>query len=236
MIQLPLIISFCDARYKNVALNWVCCLKKIKIDNYLIITLDNDAETFLKKNNIKTKLIEGGNIPRRSGKGWRWRFEKIYEILRSEPAIIHSDLDAVWIKNPISKLNSKYDIIASCDTGGFPVESFSKWNFTMCMGWVYFKNNSFVKSVFDKILKSKKNFDDQEEFNLYFSRKIESSDIYTTMSDDKEFSFNGLNVCVLEQNTIYRGDYMNTAYVCHPLMKKQADCELQLKKRKLWIL
>ena len=69
MIQLPLIISFCDARYKNVALNWVCCLKKIKIDNYLIITLDNDAESFLKKNNIKTKLIEGGNIPRRSGKG-----------------------------------------------------------------------------------------------------------------------------------------------------------------------
>ena len=49
MIQLPLIISFCDARYKNVALNWVCCLKKIKIDNYLIITLDNDAESFLKK-------------------------------------------------------------------------------------------------------------------------------------------------------------------------------------------
>ena len=92
--------------------------------------------------------------------------------MRSEPAIIHSDLDAVWIKNPISKLNSKYDIIASCDTGGFPVESFSKWNFTMCMGWVYFKNNSCVKSVFDKILKSKKNFDDQEEFNLYFQERL----------------------------------------------------------------
>lgn len=236
MIQSPLIISFCDARYKNVALNWVCGLKKIKINNYLIITLDEDTESFLKNHNVKTKLIEGGNIPRRSGKGWRWRFEKIYEILRSEPAIIHSDLDAVWIKNPMFKLNSKYDIIASRDTGGFPIETFNKWNFTMCMGWVYLKNNFCVRSVFDEILKSKKNFDDQEEFNLYFSKKIDLINIYTKVGGDTEFSCDNTNVCVLEQKTIYRGDYINTAYVCHPLMKKQADCELQLKKRKLWIL
>ena len=52
-------------------------------------------------------------------KGWRWRFQQTYEFVKDGYNVIHSDLDAVWLKNPLEMIDAKYDIIASMDTGDF---------------------------------------------------------------------------------------------------------------------
>ena len=46
-----IILSFCNFDYVKVALNWVEYLNKLKINNYLIVALDSETESFLK--NIK---------------------------------------------------------------------------------------------------------------------------------------------------------------------------------------
>jgi hypothetical protein len=43
-----------------------------------------------------------------------------------------------------------------------------------------------------------------------------------------------IKVRVLNEMDVLRGDYNSNSYVCHPLIKKQANKETQLKKRKLW--
>ena len=230
-----LILSFCNFDYVKVALNWVGYLNKLNINNYLIVALDSETETFLKEHNINTKLIEG-EIPKRSGKGWRWRFQQTYKFVKDGYNVIHSDLDAVWLKNPLHLLDEESDIIASVDRGGFPPETYEKWNFTMCMGWVYYANTDATLNLFESILKNKKNFDDQCEFNNYISDKVDINDIYNTMGGTKEIKINDATICVLNENVIKRSDYDENAYVCHPLMKKQSDCETQLKRRGLWVL
>jgi hypothetical protein len=228
-----LILSFCNFDYVKVALNWVEYLNKLEINNYLIVALDSETETFLKDHNVNTKLIKG-EIPKRSGKGWRWRFQQTYEFVKDGYNVIHSDLDAVWLKNPLDIIDTKYDIIASTDTGGFPPETYQKWNFTMCMGWMYYASTNATLNLFESILKNKKNFDDQMEFNNYISDKVGIRDIYIKMDGSKKIQIDNAIICVLNENVIKRSDYDENAFVCHPLMKKKADCEIQLKRRGLW--
>jgi hypothetical protein len=231
----PLIISFCNWNYSKVALNWVAYLEKLGITNYLIVSLDKKTEDFLRENSINTKLMEG-QIPRRSGTGWRWRFQKTYDFLKSGTNIIHSDLDAVWLRNPLHLLDEESDIIASVDRGGFPPETFERWKFTMCMGWMFYRSNSKVLGIFEDILLNEKDFDDQIEMNNYLSSRIMLENIYNMVDGGWKMKLENLNIKVLDKGVVKRGDFDENAYVCHPLMKKKADCKTQLKRRGLWVL
>lgn len=237
----PLIVSFCNWNYSRVALNWVAYLRKLEIERYLIISLDEKTEEFLLKNGINTKLIRG-EILKKSGTGWRWRFQQTYNFLKSGTNIIHSDLDAIWLKNPLNFLDNESDIIASGDGGMHPTETYDKWGFTICMGWVYYRSNDCVLDIFENILNAEypdpriNDFDDQVEFNHYLSSKIKGEDISITDSGDRQMQLQNLKIRVLSSDVVTRDDYDENAYVCHPLMKKQSNCELQLQKRGLWSL
>lgn len=225
------ILSFCSADYVPVALNWVGQLEKFNITNYVIISTDEIAYDKLKSKNVNTEL-NIGTILKRSGTGWKYRFQTTYQHLQNQ-SILHSDLDAVWIKNPLKLIDKNYDIIASMDSGGWPKLTYDKWGFTMCMGWIYFRSNECVLSVFEEILKNEKDFDDQEELNNHFSIKVDKSDIYY---NNQELCMNmgDLKLKVLSEDEVFRGNFNEKAYVCHPLMKKHANREKQLKKRGLW--
>ena len=43
-----------------------------------------------------------------------------------------------------------------------------------------------------------------------------------------------VKVRVLNETDVFRGNYNDASYVCHPLIKKQANKQIQLKKRGLW--
>ena len=124
-------------------------------------------------------------------------------------------------KNPFELLDADNDIIASKDIGGWPRLTYDKWGFTMCMGWIYFRSNSSVLSVFDSILSKETDFDDQEELNNHFSIKVDNSDIYYN-NQEVCMNMGDLRIRVLSEDDVFRGNFNETAYVCHPLMKKQA--------------
>jgi hypothetical protein len=229
-----LIVSFCSFDLVNIAMNWVAFLKDHKIENYLIVSMDQETFDFLIQQKVNTKFI-AGKILKRSGTGWRFRFETMYELLKNQ-SILHCDLDAVWLKDARELLDDDNDIIVSMDTGGWPPLTYERIGFTMCMGWVFLKSNVEVLKMCSDILTTDSDFDDQHEFNDYISSKVKESDIYIKSNNEKILKADGMSIRVLRDLDVYRGDYDESSYVCHPLMKKKANKEVQLKKRKLWKL
>ena len=145
------IVSFCSFDYVVVAENWVRYLSKHNIKNYIIIAMDNETYNYLDDRKINTKLIHG-KILKRSGTGWKFRFQTMYELLK-EGNILHCDLDAIWLKDARKLLDDENDIIASKDEGGVPPKAYEQLNFTMCMGWIFFRNNDNVRLYLKKFLK-----------------------------------------------------------------------------------
>jgi len=234
MNKQTLIVTFCNYEYIRIALNWITCLQKVNVYSYLIIATDEEAFDALtnKKANV---IYSPGNLPKRSGTGWKWRFQTISNLLNSGFNILHSDLDAIWLKNPLDLIDDESDIIVSMDRGGWPPKTFEKLGFTMCMGWIYLKSTDIVKNALLKILDSKTtDIDDQQEFNDYVSDKVNTDNIYISESNERYMMSGNIKLRVLNEIDVLRGDYNSNSYVCHPLIKKQANKETQLKKRKLW--
>lgn len=106
----PIIITFVNESYSNILLNWVAALKKIDITKYLVISLDENIYKICEKNNIKTCLIDFNIKLNGLNKLWVFRMGIFELILSYGYSFIHSDVDAIWLKNPINDfiLNNKY--------------------------------------------------------------------------------------------------------------------------------
>lgn len=227
-----LILGFADKNYQEIAVNWVRYINKLDIKNYVIIALDGEAFDYLNKHKINVVKCEG-SVSKKSGSGWKWRMDRIRELVDSSINVIHSDLDAVWLRNPLGILNN-FDIVASSVENGFPTETSNRWGFTICMGWIFYRANSKVSSFLCKIFNSDKDYDDQTEFNNYLSSCISLSKMDTLHCGSHKFKIKDIDIKILNPEIIKRGDYNESALVCHPIMKKKADCKIQLKRRGLW--
>tara|TARA_B100000035_G_scaffold311618_1_gene321494 strand:- start:5035 stop:5691 length:657 start_codon:yes stop_codon:yes gene_type:complete len=215
------IIAFGDARYKRIAHNWAIYLRNHGINNYTIYSLDCEIHEYLIENKINTELLDLNIF---EGKTWKWRerVKFVSALLNSGTSVLHSDLDAIWLKNPLSFIEEDNDIVAS--TGTYPKDIYKKIGFTVCMGWIYYKSSPIVKILLENTLNQgvNHNFDDQVEFN----REI--------FNNPKHSS---LNLKTLDQSIISRDQPHNeNTYVAHPLSEKHIDREKFLKSKNLWTL
>jgi hypothetical protein len=223
-----LVVSFCNKLYKRIALNWVAYLKKLNIENYVIVSADRETEKFLLDNNINTIYIRG-TLPRQSKKGWRWRTEQLSRFLNCGCRIIHSDLDTAWLKNPFHLISKNYDAVFSRDLGGYPKEVHEKWGFCVCPGWMYLTPTASIQAMFISIL-------DENQINRYMCSRISKENIVELIDESSELRSNSFNAKVLGNSIIERYGYVTDyCYVYHPHMRKNADCETQLKKKGFWI-
>lgn len=229
-----LILGFADKHYQQIAINWVQYINKLAIKNYVIIALDTEAFEYLNDLQINVVMCEG-SISKKSGSGWKWRMDRIRELVDSSINVIHSDLDAVWLKNPLGILDN-FDIVASSVVHGFPTETSNRWGFTICMGWIFYRATKNVSSLLCKIFDGTKDYDDQTEFNNYLSSNISLDEMNKLQCGSREFKIQDIDIKILNSEIIKRGDYNETALVCHPMMKKKADCKTQLKRRGLWCI
>jgi hypothetical protein len=227
------IISFGNSGYKRVAHNWALYLQSHGIDNYTIYSLDSEIYDYLVENKINTELLDINMFD--DGFKWHLRFNQTRRLIESED-ILHSDLDAIWLRNPLGFIDSSYDIVSS--TGGFPHKD------SLCMGWIHFSSCDAVRKVFDNLLEkvelldgwmnidTKKRFDDQREFNHEIDGIWRNGKIFK-----KPSNLHDLNIKKLGQDIVSRvkNHDINT-YVAHPLSDKKCDREQLLRDKKLWIL
>jgi L-rhamnose mutarotase len=215
------IIAFGNARYKRIAHNWAIYLRNHGINNYTIYSLDCEIYEYLIENKINTELLDLNIFEDKTWK-WRERVKFVSALLNKGTSVLHSDLDAIWLKNPLSFIKEDNDIVAS--TGTYPKDIYKKIGFTVCMGWIYYKSSPIVKILLENTLNQgvNHNFDDQVEFN----REIFNNPKYSS-----------LNLKTLDQSIISIGQTHNeNTYVAHPLSPKHIDREKFLKSKNLWTL
>jgi len=233
------IIAFGDSKYKKIAHNWALHLHRHEIDNYTIYSLDQDIYNYLVENKINTQLLDL-NIFNKKTWSWDERVKSIIRLLDQRHDILHSDLDAIWLKDPLCFIDSKYDIVTS--TGTWPKKVFTACGFTACLGWIHYKSTpntiSFLKSTIanpEDCLEMRK-MDDQFVFNkkLFLDKKVS---VNVINNNQKQVCVDDMKILALSQSIVSRHTPHNEhTYVAHPLSGKHINREKFLKNKKLWIL
>lgn len=185
------ILVFSDHRYTEVLLNWLVAQNRLGIRNYLIVSLDEDIHTFLEERGFPTflSLLEGT-----LGDLWAMRMNIFRTLCANKIDFIHSDADAIWLKNPIPEYfnGSDHHIIASQGTI-WPPDVLSAQGFVFCCGLFYIKSCPQTLSLLDDInLGVKKSGDDQVSFNRStincdIAWETESKHSYTLVYENQEF-------------------------------------------------
>lgn len=158
-----IILVFANYSYLPVLENWLAAVKKIDVDNYLVISLDEKLYQYLQEKKIAT-LLRPCDMD--LGQLWIHRIEIILELLEEGYNIIHSDADAIWLKDPQPYLEKlSHDMIFSQGTI-WPPDVQEKWGFVLCCGFFYLRSNpqavKFVRKLSGRVRKDK---DDQISCN-----------------------------------------------------------------------
>lgn len=178
-----IILSFVSFSYRLNAINWAMHMEKLRISNYAFICLDEEIFNFFKSRRIICyKLYEddqyfmtietvGSTLSIETIRSlWVIRLSLLSELLKSGFDVIYSDVDAVWLRNPLTNgegLLSPHmgDIVAS--RGQFPTEVSDYWGATLCLGLIYFRSTEAVVSIVDRATTKAKIYkDDQIALNL----------------------------------------------------------------------
>ena len=97
-----IIVSFVDHRYLPIALNWVKFLDRLDVQNYVLVAMDTLAFEAFRARNINAALLlpedSAGNTHEFA---WFSRTLMVKSLLEHGLHVILSDVDAVWLKNPI---------------------------------------------------------------------------------------------------------------------------------------
>ena len=247
------IVATVDTNYLSIAENWVRSIKKLGIENYTIYCLEKEAKEYLEPKGINCTYDERFDISLfleeeiLNGK----EFKKIAraktflfrEFARLREPVIFSDLDAIWLKDPISIVEShfnKFDVVFSLveKKKCYPPRVWEKLGYTMCTG--FFGINPTEKSLrfFEELVPYSRHRggDDQMWFNLYsiLDREYDARDINDGSKDI--FVKDLLDIKVLPSSVVIRGLPNENTYVAHPVSgKTEEQTSGKLKDQGLWI-
>lgn len=157
------IVVFANYNYLPVLKNWMIAMKNLNIANYIIIALDEELHTYLKAKNIPT-LLRLCELDLE--KLWIHRVEVLLELLEEGYNVIHSDADAVWLKDPLPYLEKlPQDMIFSQGTI-WPPDVQEEWGFVLCCGFFMLRSNKkTLRFMHDLLNRVKKDKDDQVSCN-----------------------------------------------------------------------
>ena len=167
---------------------------------------------------------------------------------------IHSDVDAIWLKNPLPYLarHNNYDLLASQGTI-HPWKAFQKWGFTLCYGFFLVKSTKQTRQ-FLKEAASLTTYTgaDQQRFNLVLLESNldwQINDTHNTSSRNNTLlcsrhiirgQSQGLHVGLLPFKQFVRATTQaptSDTYVYHPLAPKTVASKKKLfKSMNCWFL
>jgi len=210
-------------------------MKKIDVQYYLIISLDEKLHIYLQEKNINT-LLRPCELD--LGKLWIHRVDVILELMEEGYDIIHSDADAVWIKDPLPYLETlPQDMLFSQGTI-WPPDVQDKWGFVLCCGFFIIRSNKKTLQFFKELLERvKQDKDDQVSCNRLLLEKNtiwdQPSNPYTIDFRGKQFicshqvrkgKTKGLSIGLLPHSSFQRlFEVSDDVYVRHLISEKESD-------------
>ncbi len=146
----PLVVTFADEKYLPLLKLWQRSLAALGIRRMRIYALDTVTERWCRDHRLETeRLVWGGDLREL----WILRIGVFLDLLRGGEEFIHSDIDAIWLKNPLqhgSAATCKEDILFSPGTIS-PRDVHAQWGFVLCCGWFWARVGS---TAFFDVLKS----------------------------------------------------------------------------------
>ncbi len=154
----PLIIALGDKGYSKIGLNWASALKKLNMTQFVIIATDKKAAALFRSAGVQTVLLPAVI---------RWLLLKrgpYFKVLMTIRVflckslldcgidLIHSDLDALWLKDPRGYFEeSAFDVLFSQGTID-PPAVFSRWGLVACCGLFYMKSSKMTRKMLQQLL------------------------------------------------------------------------------------
>ena len=165
----PLAITFATGGFAPLVRNWLAHAGRAGAEAPLVIALDGTLEDALARAGVATVLhAHDGTL----ADLWFQRM-RIFEFLaRSGIDFIHSDIDAVWLKDPrpLCFADAGLDLVFSQGTN-FPEEVWRRWGFVLCCGLFAAKARNAVADFFAAIASLTRSVgDDQAVVNHLLAR------------------------------------------------------------------
>nr|VFJ62258.1 MAG: Nucleotide-diphospho-sugar transferase [Candidatus Kentron sp. DK] len=241
----PLIVACASEAYLPILANWLIALEVAGIDysRVKIFAFDQITHDCAESWGIDAEQISwDGTI----ANFWLRRAEIFLELLSRGVTFVHSDLDAIWLKDPfpmLSTLGKDVDLIFSQGTW-WPKDIHKEQGFVLCCGWFLARaTEASLRFFSDVVADLEQTHDDQVSVNrLLFERKIKwtvcSNAAYHlefrgapircwSESVFGECPDGGPSVAMLPHRLFQRiEDDANNIFVNHPLSPKSAAAKL----------
>lgn len=239
------IVTFCNKSYIPVLKNWYLALQKIGLEQHaLVITLDDETRDAIDFCDTLHRPIEVEE--QNFGGLWQHRLEVLNDLLQLHDEIIHSDADAVWLRNPLPMISSLNANIVFTQGTVWPHDVHALYGVVLCCGLFYLNNSpqakQFVAQIKERVINDK---DDQVSVNREVASRITGWQIeepvlipfretnFTTskavMTSKAKNKGDDLNVCVLPHHHFPRlvDSITEEVYVAHPLSGKTLDDKIR---------
>ncbi len=245
----PPTIVFANSAYREIADNWIRAAIRLQVSNFWFIALDQDIHDYLASKSVQTILLK---CETGSQALWKLRIQLFRALVDSGIDFIHSDADAVWLRDPIERYYTEQkgvDLIASQGTI-WPPDVFKQWNFVLCCGFFVLRANKRTAILLRELEADVElSGDDQVSVNrVVFRRNMRweiKSSFYLPFRDVQLlFSKNmivgkgdNLTVSIIPFAEVPRLHLNNNnPYIEHPLSPKDNDKKKQLfQEIGLWV-
>ena len=241
------VVVFCDSRYLEVLLNWLVAVHRLGIRNYLVISLDEEIHFYLQQRGFPSFLspLQGDLSDL-----WVMRIQIFRALCAAGISFLHSDADAVWLKNPFAAFfdDSPHDIIASQGTV-WPADVAQQQGFVFCCGFFYMKSCRPSRELLDELASDVAvTGDDQVSLNRILQEKSlhwNTQRAHSYVMHHQQHSFTcystvvtavtpqgELSIALLPHHLFQRLHMPGQdAFVKHLLSDKEAECKLDMFER-----
>lgn len=146
----PLTVTFVDAAYLPLLEIWLPRLRQLGVTRVKIFCLDDTAHDWCSRESVAAERVAwSGNLRDL----WVQRIRIFSALLAAGEAFVHSDIDAIWIRNPLKEgaaCGRDEDLVFSQGTV-WPPDVHDKWGFVLCCGWFRARPTSACQAFFQAL-------------------------------------------------------------------------------------
>ena len=239
-----IVLAFANHAYIEVLLNWLIAIDRLGIGSYLIVSLDDKLHEYLTERAIPSVLspLQGG-----LDQLWVKRIGVFRFLVDHGIPFIHSDSDAVWLRNPMATFFSHpdHDLIISQGTI-WPADVVQKRGFVICCGLFYLQSSAAARRL---LLEMEEDVRATGDDQISLNRVIESYEVEWEINREQVYGLkfrgtpflcskqpitgksttNALKICMLPHHQFQRMHMPDEeAYVKHLISPKTAQSKLDL--------
>ena len=162
----PLPVVVASDAYAHLLENWVAHAHELGITDFLIVAMDDKLQARLSDRGL---VVARGHFDGSAADFWLRRLLIWQYLLQLGVHIVQSDVDALWIRNPIPTLfaDQQFDILCSQGTL-HPSDTAALWGFVLCTGLMSMRPSASTVRFIDAFARKADlvlQTDDQEVMN-----------------------------------------------------------------------